>query len=339
MSVLRSIERAIEGVVERSFGRLFKSPVQPVELARKLGRSMDENKRVAISGIYGPNEFRVFLSTQDRAGFASFETHLITELSTYLTEHAREQQLTLLSPPTIAFETDSDLAVGEFGIAARVSDAIPDVTPPAARANPYPPAPPAAPVIVPAVPAALPVVVAPAPPAPEVPVEPVGVEPVEPVAEEPVQAVPLVPSPVEVPALPVPGAVVPDVLAPIPPVLPTPNAALRNVQGTQVIGADDARRAGLVPAQGLTLSIGERRFPVGARTLTIGRSRECDIAVADANISREHFEVRLEGDCHVLVDLRSTNGTLVNGERVRRHELVDGDVIQIGTTTIKALLG
>ena len=336
MSVLRSIERAIEGVVERSFGRLFKSPLQPVELARKLGRSMDENKQVAISGIYGPNEFRVFLSTQDRSGFASFETHLLTELSTYLTEHAREQQLTLLSPPKVSFETDTDLAVGEFGIAARVSDAIPEHNPAAARANPYPPA--------------LPVAVAPAPPATPTPLvtSAVAVSAFDPAPPEP----PPVDSPVDDVAasappptvdVPTPPAIAPVVSEPpvtaIPPVQPTPNTALRNVQGTQIITSDDARRAGLVPAQGLTLHIGERRFPVGARTLTIGRSRECDIAVADANISREHFEVRLEGERHVLVDLRSTNGTLVNGEPVRRHVLVDGDVIQIGTTTIKALRG
>ena len=62
-------------------------------------------------------------------------------------------------------------------------------------------------------------------------------------------------------------------------------------------------------------------FRVTQKTTTMGRSRECDIVVPDANVSRVHAEVRHEGLEYVLVDLGSTNGVEVNGRRVLRHSL------------------
>ncbi len=66
----------------------------------------------------------------------------------------------------------------------------------------------------------------------------------------------------------------------------------------------------------------------------IGRSSACDVALDDASASRRHAELRRRGGKTVLVDLDSTNGTLVNGRRVREAPLRAGDRITIGTTTI-----
>ena len=66
----------------------------------------------------------------------------------------------------------------------------------------------------------------------------------------------------------------------------------------------------------------------------IGRSRECDLTVTDGNASRRHAEVVQEGDTYVVVDLDSTNGTELNGRRVSREELADGDRITVGGTDI-----
>jgi FhaA, N-terminal domain/FHA domain len=120
MSVLRSIESKIAGLVEGTFSRAFRSEVRPVEIARKLAREMEEHKSQSVNRIYVPNEYRVFLSPRDRERFSSYEDALATELAGYLLEHARRERLALISRPVIEFETDDRLGLGEFGIQTRV---------------------------------------------------------------------------------------------------------------------------------------------------------------------------------------------------------------------------
>jgi hypothetical protein len=120
MSVLRSIEHRIESIVEGVFGRAFRTHVQPVELARKLAKEMDEAKTVSVSRVYVPNEYTLYLSPEDREQFASYEASLLTELGDYLSEHARREGYALLSTPRVLVEEDADLGKGEFGIATRM---------------------------------------------------------------------------------------------------------------------------------------------------------------------------------------------------------------------------
>ena len=133
MSVLRSLEEKIAGLVEGTFNRAFRSEVRPVEIARKLAREMEDHKSVSVSRTYVPNEYRVFLSPRDRERFADYETALAAELAGYLLEHARRERLSLLSRPAIEFETDDRLGLGEFGIQTRV------VQPPGEPEAPAPP--------------------------------------------------------------------------------------------------------------------------------------------------------------------------------------------------------
>src|ERR1700733_7721292 len=132
MSVLRSLESKIAGLVEGTFSRAFKSEVRPVEIARKLAREMEEHKSFSVSRTYVPNEYRVFLSPRDRERFADFEDALTTELTGYLLEHARRERLVLMSRPVVEFETDERLGLGEFGIQARVVNPEPGGGPGAA---------------------------------------------------------------------------------------------------------------------------------------------------------------------------------------------------------------
>ena len=118
--ILRTIEQKIEALVEGVFGRAFKSSVQPVELARKLTKEMDDHRTVSVSRVYVPNEFTVYLSTPDREQFEAYEASLKLELQEYLAEHARRESYVMLSPPVVLMTTDDDLAVGEFGIATRM---------------------------------------------------------------------------------------------------------------------------------------------------------------------------------------------------------------------------
>ena len=148
MSVLRTIESKIEGLFEGLFGRAFRTHVQPVELARKLAKEMDEHRSVSVSRVYVPNEYTIYLSSSDRQQFASYEGSLVGELQEYLTEHARREAYALLTPPRVKFAVDDDLAVGEFGIATRVAQPEEGVP-----ALPVPPAP-ARSVSIPAAPVA-----------------------------------------------------------------------------------------------------------------------------------------------------------------------------------------
>ncbi|MFL5839319.1 MAG: FhaA domain-containing protein [Thermoleophilaceae bacterium] len=120
MSLLRSLEEKIEGLVEGAFSRAFKSHVQPVELARKLAKEMEEHKTVSVSRVYVPDHYVVFLSPDDREQFSTYEVALKKELSDYLLERARDEGLALVTRPQIEFKTDDRLALGEFGIQAQL---------------------------------------------------------------------------------------------------------------------------------------------------------------------------------------------------------------------------
>jgi pSer/pThr/pTyr-binding forkhead associated (FHA) protein len=74
-----------------------------------------------------------------------------------------------------------------------------------------------------------------------------------------------------------------------------------------------------------------RRWPLDRnRTLSIGRSDECDIALPDRQVSRYHARIFWQGDSYVVEDLGSKNGTHVNGQEVKETTtLQDGDELQI----------
>ncbi len=73
---------------------------------------------------------------------------------------------------------------------------------------------------------------------------------------------------------------------------------------------------------------------VDKRRVVIGRSRECDIQIEDANVSRRHAEIRQEGTSYWIVDLDSTNGLEVNGQHLKRAKLEPGDTFTIGSTEV-----
>jgi pSer/pThr/pTyr-binding forkhead associated (FHA) protein len=66
----------------------------------------------------------------------------------------------------------------------------------------------------------------------------------------------------------------------------------------------------------------------------IGRGTEADIRLPDTGVSRKHVDVVLDGGVATAEDLGSTNGTLVNGRRITRQPLSDGDVIRIGHSVL-----
>jgi pSer/pThr/pTyr-binding forkhead associated (FHA) protein len=75
------------------------------------------------------------------------------------------------------------------------------------------------------------------------------------------------------------------------------------------------------------------------RPLTVGRQAENDIVVDHMGVSGRHARVEPEGEAVVLTDLKSTNGTFVNGKRVERAELRPNDWITIGKHILTLKVG
>src|ERR687895_1134642 len=81
---------------------------------------MDSHRTASVSRVYVPNQYTVFLSTEDRTRLEGYERSLQQELSAYLLEHARRRDYALLTRPEVELETDERLRLGEFGIQARL---------------------------------------------------------------------------------------------------------------------------------------------------------------------------------------------------------------------------
>lgn len=250
--MLRTIEQKIESLFEGAFGRAFRRNVQPVELARKLAKEMDDYKMVSVSQVYAPNEYVVYLAPRDRDQFESYEPALVKELEEYLAEHGRREGYLLLSRPNVSFRTDEDLEVGLFGISNRMIQREAPEAPP---------------------------------------------EDVEPGATRIYRATP---------------------------------------SETEAVSAEEL---GLEPEpeperEPATVTVDGAEHKLEKPVIVIGRSKDTDIRVADANISRRHAEIRQEGSTFWIVDLDSTNGIAVNGRALKRAKLDDEDRITLGSTEL-----
>jgi len=79
-----------------------------------------------------------------------------------------------------------------------------------------------------------------------------------------------------------------------------------------------------------------RRLPlVGKNQFRIGRSITSDLKLVDGKISRDHCLVEVVRDEHIIIDLESANGTIVNGERIKKTVLKEGDFVRLGFTMLK----
>jgi len=92
---------------------------------------------------------------------------------------------------------------------------------------------------------------------------------------------------------------------------------------------------GASSAEMLTLTYAGRSYSVDKDRFLIGRSKsQADLRLDDANVSRQHAMIERANGAWYVVDLGSTNGVFVSGERVARRALRDGDLIEITTHAI-----
>lgn len=78
-------------------------------------------------------------------------------------------------------------------------------------------------------------------------------------------------------------------------------------------------------------------YPLGQRTMVVGRDEACPIQVADDLVSRKHLQVRFESahDSYHALDMKSANGVNINGRQMTGDtQLQDGDIIELGNSRI-----
>jgi Domain of unknown function (DUF4388)/FHA domain len=81
-------------------------------------------------------------------------------------------------------------------------------------------------------------------------------------------------------------------------------------------------------------------FPIAAdKQILIGRSSDLDMVLVEDMVSRKHARIAMQGDQIWIEDLGSTNGTFVNGEKIKRARLKEGDRVLIGTSILKLIAG
>jgi hypothetical protein len=120
---LSGFERRLERLVEGAFARAFRSGLQPVELGRRLIRTMDAERSIDINGKpIAPNHFVIRLSATDHERFEDVADVLVRELATAAREHAREERVGFLGRVVVELVVDDRLRGGRFEIGASLAD-------------------------------------------------------------------------------------------------------------------------------------------------------------------------------------------------------------------------
>jgi len=295
---LQRFEEGLERMVEGVFSRSSRSTIRPVELGRRLLREMDDHRQVTGAGVrIVPNSFTFHLSARDHSGFADIEQALVTELAEAAREYASDEGYHLMGPITVALLVDNNLKPGRFGIASVVRDSAVQTNMPV-----FPPKEEPQEIVV---------------PPPEMQIEVPEAAPLSALVADldakEAEASAAVPAGVA-------AAIVPDDIE--------PEATMATPATEGEAEAEDAQRGELVLPSGKRVAVeGE---------VTIGRLAECELSVNDPNVSRRHAQVRVNGSDVLVVDLGSTNGTKVNGQRIKGEQvLADGDIISLGATHLR----
>jgi hypothetical protein len=125
VSGLQRFEQRLEQFVSGAFARAFRSAVQPVEISAALQRECDNNAQIlSRQRRMVPNDFHVELSQADFDRLAPYDSALVKELTTQLTEHAEKQSYVFSGPVTIGFEAADDLTIGRFRVRSQAHAAV-----------------------------------------------------------------------------------------------------------------------------------------------------------------------------------------------------------------------
>lgn len=125
MSALSRFEQFMEHMVEGSVARLFRSPVQPVEIARRLERAMESNQSISVRRVIVPSFYRAYLNPQDFAAFQPVRAQLEQEMATYLSELAQERNFTMLEHPRVVLAEEASVPRRGIQVVAEMANSQP----------------------------------------------------------------------------------------------------------------------------------------------------------------------------------------------------------------------
>lgn len=236
MNALSRFESFMENMVEGNVARLFRSPIQPAEIGKRLERAMESQQTISVGRILVPNSYKAHLHPDDFAAFAPVCKNLQQEMARYLAELARERGFSMLNHPTVELVPDPGVKPRGIMIMAELTENAPHLA-----------------------------------------------------AHTQVMSGPQGPS----------GAAAPSQSQP---------------------------RASLT----LYTDQGEHRIPLSSSLVNLGRGLNNDVILEDSRVSREHAQVRYKARRFWVSDLRSTNGTFVNGDPIQEQQLRSGDIISLG---------
>lgn len=142
MGVMKRFEQRLEGLVNGTFAKVFKSEVQPVEIAGALQRECDNNATIwNRERTVVPNDFIVELSTPDYERLSPYSGQLGDELSGLVRDYAKQQRYTFMGPIKVHLEKAEDLDTGLYRVRSRTLASSTSQAPeraPAGPRRPYP---------------------------------------------------------------------------------------------------------------------------------------------------------------------------------------------------------
>ncbi|WP_030559615.1 FhaA domain-containing protein [Streptomyces aureocirculatus] len=137
MGVLKKFEQRLEGLVNGTFAKVFKSEVQPVEIAGALQRECDNNATIwNRERTVVPNDFIVELSTPDFERLSPYSGQLGDELSGMVREYAKQQRYSFMGPIKVHLEKAEDLDTGLYRVRSRTLASSTSQTPEHAPGGP-----------------------------------------------------------------------------------------------------------------------------------------------------------------------------------------------------------
>jgi hypothetical protein len=123
MSALSRFEQLMENMVEGSVARLFRSPVQPVEIARRLERAMESQQSISVKRVIVPSFYRAYLNPADFTAFQPVRVQLEQEMATYLSELAQERSFSMLEHPRVVLAEDPAVPKRSIQVVAEMTNA------------------------------------------------------------------------------------------------------------------------------------------------------------------------------------------------------------------------